>query len=170
MREVSQTGDDSIMAGPSAVRRSLSVHFPWGGKAQGGSIRTYYILACSVLYLERTWICTVDGHCHGSHKIKMCARRQAHCCTRARTQCAHTRWYIRTQKLNCHRFQTLPISDLINLTSLIGSIYVEHFWKRWRFYFCSPCGAFNRPIIKFVITTIFSYVPAVKTNWLGLYM
>jgi len=127
MREVSQTGDDSIMAGPSAVRRSLSVHFPWGGKAQGGSIRTYYILACSVLYLERTWICTVDGHCHGLHKIKMCARRQAHCCTRARTQCAHTRWYIRTQKLNCHRFQTLPACDLISLSSSIGS------------YLCGKC-------------------------------
>jgi len=29
------------------------------------------------------------------------------------------------QKLNRHRFQTLPACDLVNLASLIGIIYVE---------------------------------------------
>jgi len=34
------------------------------------------------------------------------------------------------QKLNRHRFQTPPICDPINLTSLIGISYVKSFPKR----------------------------------------
>jgi len=30
-----------------------------------------------------------------------------------------------SEKWDRHRFQTLPASDLINLTSLIGTIFVE---------------------------------------------
>jgi len=45
------------------------------------------------------------------------------------------RYYCK-QTLNRQRFQTLPACDLINLTLLIDSIYVESVWKRWRFYFC----------------------------------
>jgi len=40
------------------------------------------------------------------------------------------------QKKNRNRFQTLPACDLIKLTPLICSIYVESVWKRWRLYFC----------------------------------
>jgi len=39
-------------------------------------------------------------------------------------------------KKNRHRFQTLTACNQINLTSLIGNIYVKVFEKRWRFYFC----------------------------------
>jgi len=50
---------------------------------------------------------------------------------------------------NRHRFQALPACDLIYLTSIVGSIYVESVWKRWRIYIFSPLVSWSSlPILQ----------------------
>jgi len=46
----------------------------------------------------------------------------------------------------------LSACDLINLTSIIGSVYVESFWKRLRFFFSSR--RYNESIIIFIFVNI----------------